>query len=174
MVSQKPKYYKNFERNSHWSKLSMIMMWERYCNASPKPEFFLFSLFIFSFISQLIWVCLGWNFHILFSIQKQVNWLYNWSFLFVVLHKPSWTLLPSTFKPSKVLCSHICALWTCLYYFLNLFLLSPISSRAMAVSHLCVIFSFFIIVNWMPTFFKEVYPESKVSYSSHLLFPLYT
>ena len=61
-------------RNSHWKKLSMIMVWERYCNASPKPEFFLFSLFIFSFISQLIRVCLGWNFHRWFSIQKQVNW----------------------------------------------------------------------------------------------------
>ena len=74
MVSQKPKYCKNFERNSHWRKLSMIMMWERYCNASPKPEFFLFSLFIFLFISQLIWIRLGWNFHRWFSIQKQVNW----------------------------------------------------------------------------------------------------
>ena len=74
MVLQKPKYCKNFERNSHWRKLSMIMVWERYCNTSPKPEFFLFSLFIFSFISQLIWVRLGWNFHWWFSIQKQVNW----------------------------------------------------------------------------------------------------
>ena len=52
----------------------MIMVWERYCYASPKPEFFLFSLFIFSFISQLIWVCLGWNFHRWFSIHKQENW----------------------------------------------------------------------------------------------------
>ena len=50
------------------------MVWERYCNASPIPEFFLFSLFIFSFISQLIWVRLGWNFHRWFSIRKQVNW----------------------------------------------------------------------------------------------------
>ena len=74
MVSQKPKYCKNFERNSHWRNLSMIMVWERYCNAFPKPEFFLFSLFIFSFLSQLIWVRLGWNFHRWFSIQKQVNW----------------------------------------------------------------------------------------------------
>ena len=69
-----PNIAKNFERNSHWRKLSMIMVWERYCNASPKPEFFLFSLFIFSFISQLIRVRLGWNFHRWFSIQKQVNW----------------------------------------------------------------------------------------------------
>ena len=53
------KYCKNFERNSHWRKLSMIMVWERDCNASPKPEFFLFSLFN---ISQLIWVCLGLKF----------------------------------------------------------------------------------------------------------------
>ena len=74
MVSQKPKYSKNLERNSHWRKLSMIMVWEHYCNASPKPEFFLLSLFIFSFISRLIWVHLGWNFHRWFSIQKQVNW----------------------------------------------------------------------------------------------------
>ena len=89
MVSQKPKYCKknckkNFERNSHWRKLSMIMLWERYCNASPNPEFFLFSLFIFSFISQLIWVRLGWHFHRWFSIQKQVNWCtiypFSWQF----------------------------------------------------------------------------------------------
>ena len=96
MVSQKPKYCKNFERNSHWRKLSMIMAWERYCNASPKPEFILFSLFIFSFISQLILVRLDWNFHRWFSIQKQSKLMYNWCFLFVVLHKP--TLLPSTFN----------------------------------------------------------------------------
>ena len=69
-----PNIYKNFERKSHWRKLFMIIVWERYCNASPKPEFFLFSLFIFSFISQLIWVRLGWNFHRWFSIQKHVNW----------------------------------------------------------------------------------------------------
>ena len=74
MVSQKPKYCKNFERNSHRRKLSMIMVWERYCNTSPKPEFFLFPLFMFSFVSQLIWVRLGWNFRRWFSIQKQVNW----------------------------------------------------------------------------------------------------
>ena len=74
MVSQKPKYCKNFERNSHRRKLFMIMVWECYCNASPKPAFFLFSLFLFSFISQLIRVRLGWNFHRWFSIQKQVNW----------------------------------------------------------------------------------------------------
>ena len=88
MVSQKPKYCINFERNSHWRKLSMIMVWERYCNASSKPEFFLFSLFIFSFISQLIWVCLGWNFHrsmIFHTVTSKL--MYNWSFLFEVLHK---------------------------------------------------------------------------------------
>ena len=72
MVSHK--YYKNFLRNSHWRNLSMIMWWERYSNASPKPDFFLFSLFIFSFISQLIWIRLGWNFHRWFSIQERVNW----------------------------------------------------------------------------------------------------
>ena len=61
-----------FEINSHWRKLSMV--WERYCNASPKPKLLSFSLFIFSFISQLIWVHLGWNFHRWLSIQKQANW----------------------------------------------------------------------------------------------------
>ena len=97
MVSQKPKYCKSFERNGHWRKLSMIMVWECYCYASPKPElFYIFFVYInFLFISQLIWVCLGWNFHTWFSIQKL---MYNWSFFFVVLHKP--TLLPSTFNSS--------------------------------------------------------------------------
>ena len=96
MVSQKPKYCKNFERNSHQRKLSMIMVWERYCNASPKPEFFLFSLFIFSFISQLIWVRLGLKFSQMILHTETSKLMYNWSYLFVVLHKP--TLLPSTFN----------------------------------------------------------------------------
>ena len=70
---------KNFERNSHWRKLSMIMVWERYCNASPKPElFFIFFVYIFLHISannffyyESVWVEI---FHRWFSIQKQVNW----------------------------------------------------------------------------------------------------
>ena len=99
MVSQKPKYCTNFERNNHWRKLSLIMVWERYCNTSPKPEFFLFSLFIFSIISQLIRVRLRWNFHRWFSMQKQVNWCTIDPFSLKFLHKP--TLLPSTFKSNK-------------------------------------------------------------------------
>ena len=100
MVSQKHKYCKNFERNSHWRKLSMIIVWERYCNASPKPEFFLFSLFIFSFISRLMWVRLGWNFHTQMILHTETSKLmYNWSFLFEVLHKL--TLLPSSMDNNK-------------------------------------------------------------------------
>ena len=117
MVSQKPKYCKNFERNSHWRKLSMIMVWERYCNASPKPEFFLFSLFIFSFISQLISVRLGWNFWQMILNRETCKLMYNWSFLCVVLHKP--TLLPSTFKgpgSSRVFDAlNLCYSWSKLY-----------------------------------------------------------
>ena len=99
MVSQKHKYCKNFQRNSHWKKLSVIMWWERYSNASPKPDFFLFSLFIFSFISQLIWIRLGWNFHRWFSIQEWVNWCTIDPFsLYFCTSKHS--LIPSTFKGS--------------------------------------------------------------------------
>ena len=47
----------------------MIMLRERYCNASPKPEFFLFSLFIVAFISQPSMSLSGLK----FSTQKQVN-----------------------------------------------------------------------------------------------------
>ena len=99
MVSQKPKNCKNFERNSHWRKLSMIMMWESYCNASPKPEFFLFSLFIFSFISQQNMNTFGLKFSQMILHAETSKLMYNWSFLLVVLHKP--TLLPSTFKRSE-------------------------------------------------------------------------
>ena len=92
MISQKPKFCKNFERNSHWRKLSMIMLWERYCNASPKPEFFfIFCVYSFIHISakyKSVWV------EILHTETSKL--MYNWSFLFVVLHQP--TLLPSTFN----------------------------------------------------------------------------
>ena len=91
-----PNIAKTFKENSHWRKLSMIMVWERYCNASPKPEFFLFSLFIISFISQLIWGRLGWNFHRWFSIQKQVNWCTIDPFSLKFCTSQSPTLLPST------------------------------------------------------------------------------
>ena len=75
----------NFERNSHWRMLSIIMVWERYCNASLKPEFFLFALFGF-----------GLTFLRMILHTETSKLIYNSSFLFFVLHKP--TLLPSTFK----------------------------------------------------------------------------
>ena len=96
MVSQKPKYCKRFERNSHWRKLSMIMVWERYCNASPKPEFFfIFFVDIFIHISANM-SPFGLKFSQMILHTETSKVMYNWSFLFVVLHKP--TLLPSTFK----------------------------------------------------------------------------
>ena len=99
MVSQKPKYCKNFERNSHWRKLSMIMVWERYCNASPKPELFLF-LFVYIFIHISANMSLfGLKFSQMILHTETSKLMYNWSFLFVVLHKP--TLLPSTFNMTR-------------------------------------------------------------------------
>ena len=99
MVSQKPKYCKNFKINSHWRKLSLIMVSERYCNVSPKPEFFLFSLFyIFIHISANMRL-FGLKFSQMILHTETNKLMYNWSFLFVVLHKP--TLLPSTFKRMK-------------------------------------------------------------------------
>ena len=86
-MSQKPKYCKNFERNSHWSEKTIYDNGVRALLLRfSKTNFFFFfffslcfffsfsSLFIFSLISQLIWVRLGWNFHRWFSKQKQVNW----------------------------------------------------------------------------------------------------
>ena len=87
MVSQKPKYCKkNFERNSHRRKLSMIMVWERYCNASPKPEFFLFSVYIFIHISANMSL-FGLKFPQMILNTETSKLMYNWSFFSVVLHK---------------------------------------------------------------------------------------
>ena len=95
MVSQKPKYCTNFERNSHWRKLSMIMVWERYCNASPKTRIiFIFFVYIFIHISANM-SAFGLKFSQMILHTEISKLMYNWSFLFVVLHKP--TLLPSTF-----------------------------------------------------------------------------
>ena len=96
MASQKLKYCKSFERNSHWRKLSMIMVWECYCYASPKPELFLiFFVYIFIHISANM-SPFGLKFSQMILHSETSKLMYNWSFLFVVLHKP--TLLPSTFK----------------------------------------------------------------------------
>ena len=96
MVSQKPKYCKRFERNSHWRKLSMIIVWERYCYASPKPEFFfIFFVYISIHISANM-IPFGLKFSQMILHTETSKLMYNWYFLFVVLHKP--TLLPSTFK----------------------------------------------------------------------------
>ena len=96
MVSQKPKYCKNFERNSHWRKLSMIMVWKRYCNASLNPEFlFIFFVYIFIHVSANM-SPFRLKFAQMILHTETSKLMYNWSFLFVVLHKP--TLLPSTFK----------------------------------------------------------------------------
>ena len=72
------------------------MVWERYCNASPKPDlFFIFFVYIFIHISANM--CLfGLQFSQMILHTETSKLMYNWSFLSVVLHKP--TLLPSTFN----------------------------------------------------------------------------
>ena len=72
------------------------MVWERYCYASPKPElFFIFFVYIFIHISANT-SPFGLQFSQMILHTETSTLMYNWSFLFVVLHKP--TLLPSTFK----------------------------------------------------------------------------
>ena len=69
-----------YHRNPNIAKkLKEIVTGENYLwlwceSVTVTLEFFLFSLFIFSFISQLVWVHLDWNFHRWFSIHKQENW----------------------------------------------------------------------------------------------------
>ena len=94
MVSQKPKYCnnKNFERNSHWRKLSMIMVWERF---SKTRILFIFFVYIFIHISANM-SPFGLKFSQMILHTETSKLMYNRSFLFEVLHKP--TLLPSTFK----------------------------------------------------------------------------
>ena len=90
-----PNIAKALIRNSHWRKLSMIMVWEHYCYASPKPEFFfIFFVYIFIHISAHM-SPFGLEFSQMILHTETSKLIYNWSFLFVVLHKP--TLLPSTF-----------------------------------------------------------------------------
>ena len=92
-----------------WKKWSlgktMIMVWERYCYASPKPEFFLFSLFnvyIFIHISANM-SPFGLKFSQMILHTETSELMYNWSFIFVVLHKP--TLLPSAFNQHTPACT---------------------------------------------------------------------
>ena len=78
----------------------MIMVWERYCYASPKPEFcFIFFVYIFIHISADMSV-FGLKFSQMILHTKTSKLMYNWFFLFVVLLKP--TFLPSTFNTQEV------------------------------------------------------------------------
>ena len=79
------------------------MVWERYYNASPKPEFFLF-YFVYIFIHISANMSLfGLKFSPMILHTETSKLMYNWSFLFVVLHKP--TLWPSTFNVDYTQCS---------------------------------------------------------------------
>ena len=85
-------------RNSHCMEkiIFMIMVWERYCNASPKPEFF-FIFFVYIFIHSSANMSLfGLKLSQIILHTETSKLMYNWSFLFKVLHKP--TLLHSTFN----------------------------------------------------------------------------
>ena len=74
----------------------MKMLWEHYCNASPEPEFFcIFFVYIFIHISANM-SPIGLKFSQMILHTETSKLMYNWSFLFAVLHKP--TLLPSTFN----------------------------------------------------------------------------
>ena len=87
-----------------------LIVWERYCNASTKPElFFIFFVYIFIHISANM-SPFGLTFSQMILHTETSKLIYNWSFLFVVLHKP--TLLPSTFKfkqPNNKTCW--CEIW---------------------------------------------------------------
>ena len=83
------------------------MVWERYCNASQNPELFLFSLCIFSFISRLIWVYLGWNLHRWFSIHNQVNWCTIDPFSLKFCTSKHSYPVPLRYQP-RSLCSCVC------------------------------------------------------------------
>ena len=75
------------------------MVWERYCYASPKPEFFyIFFVYIFIYISANM-SPFGLKLSQMILHTETSKLMYNWFFLFVhvVLRKP--TLFPSTFKP---------------------------------------------------------------------------
>ena len=72
------------------------MVWEHYCYTSPKTEFlFIYFVHIFIHISANM-SPFGLKFSQMILHTETSKLMYNWSFLFVVLHKP--TLLPSTFK----------------------------------------------------------------------------
>ena len=99
-VNRNAKYCKNFDRNSlHWRKLSMIMVWEHYCSMFSRFSkiriLFIFFVYIFIHISANM-SPFGLKFSQMILHTETSKLMYNWSFLFVVLHKP--TLLPSTFK----------------------------------------------------------------------------
>ena len=72
------------------------MVWEHYCNASPKPEFFLFFFVcIFIHISANM-SPFGLKFSQMILHTETSKLMCNLSYLFEVLHKP--TLSPSTFN----------------------------------------------------------------------------
>ena len=63
------------------------MVWQRYCYASPKPEFlFIFFVYIFIHISANM-SQFGFKFSQMILHTETSKLMYNWSFLFVVLHK---------------------------------------------------------------------------------------
>ena len=74
----------------------MIVVWERYCYASPKPELFSSFFHFFSIHISANMSPFGLKISQMIFHTETSKRMYNWSFLFVVLHKP--TLLPSTLK----------------------------------------------------------------------------
>ena len=94
-----------FKNNMIW-----MVFRERYCNASPNKSiqdifYILLCLYFHSLSNQLIWVQFKalkvvHRYLWILPYQKRVELMYNWSFLFVVLHKP--TLLPSTLNSDSI------------------------------------------------------------------------
>ena len=66
----------------------MIMVWERYCYAPPKPEFFfIFFVYIFIHISANM-SPFGLKFSQIILHTETNKLMYNW-FSLLVLHKPT-------------------------------------------------------------------------------------
>ena len=86
MVSQKPQYFKSFEKNNHWRKL-----WRESVTVTllqNQNSFLLFFFFFFIHISTNM-SPFGLKFSQMILHTETSKLMYNWSFLFVVLHKPT-------------------------------------------------------------------------------------
>ena len=114
---------------------------------------------------------MGWNMNYtcMYAVKCRWNYIVMNICLRWLLHFPliSHTYTFLSHRATELWCLVCCS---CLCIFSTVCILYCWSPRGLLVAHNLSSFTGWLLISWLPTYFKDVFPEAKVTYDDELIF----